>query len=232
MILPAPPSFAVGAGIGAGSVLSRASRIVIAATLLLQAGIAGAHDGVRHKTPAAAAAHAAKAGAGAAPAGLPFPIEIAPKFELIDQSGRKVTERTYAGRPVVLFFGYASCKAICSVALPRLGAALDLLGARAGRIAALMITVDPARDTPESMGPALARWHRRLRGLTGTPEQLARARAAFQVDAKKMFDDPNAGAVYSHGSFIYLIGADGKVKTLIPPILGPERIAALIAKYL
>ena len=210
-------------------------RLLAALALAATAGSAWAHNGVVHKNAAEAAAHAAKtAPAKALPAGpaLPFPVKITPKFDLIDHSGKPVTEQSFAGRPMVVFFGYANCQAICSVALPRLGAALDILGAKAGQVAALMITVDPARDTVATMGPALAKWHKRLTGLTGSPGKLAAARAAFQVEAKKAFDDPDAGAVFSHGSFLYLIGADGKVKSVVPPILGPERIAALIGKYL
>ena len=58
------------------------------------------------------------------------------------------------------------------------------------------------------------------------------ARAAFQVEAKKIFDDPAGNPVYAHGSFIYLIGPDGKVLTLLPPILAPERMAEIIRTYL
>ena len=132
---------------------------------------------------------------------------------------------------MAIFFGYASCEAICSVALPRLGQALDLLGPKGTVLAPILITVDPARDTPEAMGPALARWHPRLIGLTGSEAALAEARAAFQVEASEVFQGPD-GPVYAHGSFIYLVGPDGRVLTLVPPVLGPERMAEVIAGYL
>ena len=118
---------------------------------------AGAHDGVPHAAAAGTAAPAA------APA-LPFPAEIRARFRLMDRTGREVTQADFAGRPMAVFFGYASCEAICSVALPRLGEALDLLGDRAAGLAPILITVDPARDTPDRMGAALARWHPRLIG--------------------------------------------------------------------
>ena len=95
-----------------------------------------------------------------------------------------------------------------------------------------MITVDPRRDTVATMGPALAKFHPRLRGLTGSDKALAAARAAFQVDTAEVLTDADGNPVYSHGSFIYLIGADGKVRTVLPPILGPERMAEIIASYL
>lgn len=164
--------------------------------------------------------------------GLPFPVEIAAEFDLINQDGERVTEADFSGTPMAIFFGYANCEAICSVALPRLGEALDLLGEDVGGIWPLVITVDPARDTPENIGPALAKWHPRLRGLTGSEDALAAAREAFQVQSEKVFDDPEGNPVYSHGSFIYLIGGDGKVLTIMPPILGPERMAEIMRSYL
>lgn len=199
-------------------------RAALLAALL--AAPALAHDGVDHKTPAEAAAHAA-----ATPA-LPFPVDIEARFRLTDQTGRAVTEADFAGRPMAVFFGYANCEAICSVALPRLGAALDMLGEKADGLAALLITVDPARDTVETMGPALAKWSPHLVGLTGSEAALADARAAFQVEASQVGEDFEGRPIYAHGSFVYLIGPDGKVLTLLPPILGPERMAEIIGSYL
>lgn len=209
-------------------------RLWLAAALTALALPAAAHNGVVHKNAQEAAAHAAEAAAevGKPTPGLPFPVDIRAEFALINQEGEPVTQADFAGKPMAIFFGYANCEAICSVALPRLGEALDLLGEDANALSPLLITVDPARDTPERMGPALARWHPKLRGLTGSEGALAAARQAFQVQSEKVFDDLEGNPVYSHGSFIYLIGGDGKVLTLLPPILGPERMAEIIQSYL
>ena len=196
--------------------------------LALAAGLAPAalaHDGATHATTAQAAAREA------GPA-LPFPFEITPRFALIDHTGRAVTEADYAGRPMAIFFGYANCEAICSVALPGLAAALDLLGPEGAEIAPILITVDPARDTPEAMARRLAQYHPRLIGLTGSEAALAEARAVFQVEARQVAETPEGAPLFAHGSFIYLVGRDGVVKTLLPPILSPERMAELMRKYL
>jgi protein SCO1/2 len=188
-----------------------------------------AHDGVTHTTTAETAAHQA------GPAVLfpaPFPVEITPRFDLVDQTGRAVSQADFAGRPMAIFFGYANCEAICSVALPRLAAALDLLGAVGAEIAPVLITVDPARDTPEAMTMSLPKYHPRLIGLTGSETALAEARAVFQVEARQVTQTPEGAPIYAHGSFIYLVGRDGLVKSLLPPILAPERMAELMRKYL
>lgn len=191
-----------------------------------------AHNGVIHDSEAEAEAHRKQDPESPPTPALPFPVDIKAEFSLINQDGQPVTHTDFAGKPMAIFFGYANCEAICSVALPRLGAALDLLGDDADALVPLLITVDPDRDSPETMGPALAKWHPRLRGLTGSEDALAKARDAFQVQSEKVFDDPEGNPIYSHGSFIYLIGGDGKVLTLLPPILGPERMAEIIRSYL
>ncbi|MDJ0944445.1 MAG: SCO family protein [Kiloniellales bacterium] len=211
---------------------------LLAAAVLLIAGPAAAHDGVEHETPEEAAAHAAQSQAPEArsplpetPA-LPFPIEIEASFDLVDQTGARRSETDFAGRPMLIFFGYASCEAICSVALPRLAGALDILGDKADALQPIMITVDPVNDTPAALAEALPKIHPRLLGLTGTEAELAAARAAFQVDAKKLHEMVDGTPVYSHGSFIYLLDGDAKVLTVLPPILGEDRIAELILKYI
>ncbi len=205
-------------------------RRVLALLAVLAAAPAGApalaHDGVVHATPSEAARHAA-----AAPA-LPFPVEIRPRFALTDHTGRAVSEADFAGRPMAIFFGYASCESICTVALPAIGAALEILGPAGAGIAALMITVDPERDTPEAMARKLPEYSPRLVGLTGSEAALAEARAAFQVETSEVTRLPDGTPVYAHGSFIYLVGPDGVVKSVLPPILAPERIAELMAKTL
>ncbi len=200
----------------------------LALALALVAGLAPAalaHDRALPMTTAQGAAQ----GAGAA---LPFLIEITPRFALIDQTGRAVTEADFAGRPMAIFFGYASCEAICSVALPSLAAALDLLGPDGAGIAPILITVDPARDTPEAMARRLAQTHPRLIGLTGSEAALAEARAVFQVETSQVAETPEGAPLYAHGSFIYLVGGEGVVKSLLRPILSPERMADLMRKYL
>ncbi|MEM7211152.1 MAG: SCO family protein [Pseudomonadota bacterium] len=201
---------------------------------LLLAGPAFAHDGVKHGSAEEAKAHKAETAAavGKPTPALPFPVDIKAEFALIDQDGRAVTQADFAGKPMAIFFGYANCEAICSVALPRLGQALDLLGDDVDALAPVLITVDPTRDTPEKIGPALAKWHPKLRGLTGSEEALAKAREAFQVETSLVGEDAAGQPIYAHGSFIYLLDGEGQVMTLLPPILGPERMAEILRGYL
>jgi len=118
------------------------------------------------------------------------------------------------------------------VALPALLQAVELLGPDADRIAPVLITVDPANDTPQALARNLPHWSPRLTGLTGTEAALAEVRGQFQVEAEHLATGPDGAPIIAHGSFVYLVGADGELKTLLPPILSPERMAELMRKYL
>ncbi|MEM9781692.1 MAG: SCO family protein [Pseudomonadota bacterium] len=209
--------------------------IAVAGALCL--GTASAHDGVVHATPEEAARHLAET-EGAAPSlpplgpVTPFPIEIEVAFSLVDHSGRDVTEADFVGRPLLLFFGYTGCEAICDVALPRMAAVLDLLDVGPDRLQAAMITIDPENDTAERLAEAMPGIHPRLIGLTGDQAALAAARKAFQVEISRVAELPDGTPIYAHGSFVYLLDGAGTVATILPPILSDERMADIVARYL
>lgn len=163
----------------------------------------------------------------------PFGGAIGGSFDLIDHFGNARQLEDYRGKHVMIFFGYANCLAICSAALPLMGETIDLLGEEAGKnIVPLMITVDPKNDTPEFMRKKLAEYHPALIGMTGSEGALADVRSKFQVRTEFMGEDIDGKPIYNHGSYIYLLGPDGKFETLVPPILGPEQMAKIIGKYL
>jgi protein SCO1/2 len=168
---------------------------------------------------------------GPALAGSPLPFDVGGPFELTDQHGDTRTDESYRGKPALLFFGYAQCQSICSVALPRMAEAVDLLDEAGTEVQPILITVDPARDTPEALAAAAPDMHPRLSALTGTDAALAAARKSYRVESKRIGEDVD-GPIYAHGSFIYLLGPDGEVLSLMPPVLAPERMAEITLGYL
>jgi protein SCO1/2 len=186
------------------------------ALLLALAAPASAHDGPHAPAEAVTAA--------------PFPVTMRADFALVDQHGAPRTPADFAGGPWLLLFGYATCEAICSVALPRMAEAVDILAAQGVEATPVLITVDPARDTPAALAEAAPKLHPRLVALTGAEAALAAARRAFQVEASVVFEAPD-GPVFAHGSFVYLMRPDGTAATLMPPILAPERMAEIVAAH-
>jgi protein SCO1/2 len=197
----------------------RRAAALLAGAIGLGAAAAGAHD---LPAPPVAAAPATPGFPGAAVGG---------PFRLVDQRGAARTEVDPAGRPQLVFFGYAACPGICSAALPALAELTDRLKAAGRPATPILITIDPALDTVARLGPAAAAIHPDLVALTGAPEALAAARAAFQVEAELLFVSPEHGPIYAHGSYVYLLDAEGRFLTLLPPILSPARMAEIVLSY-
>ncbi len=170
------------------------------------------------------------AGAAAQPAA--FPVDLGGPFVLMDHTGRAVSDEDFRGTFMLVFFGYANCPGICPTGLRAMTEALDLLSEKGERVVPLLITVDPKHDTPENLAPAVAKIHPRLIGLTGSLEALSAAAKAYKVSAKPAGRSWQGTQIIDHGSFVYLMGPDGKFLTLFPPVMLPDAMAKAIGRYL
>jgi protein SCO1/2 len=168
----------------------------------------------------------------AAAAGPPLPFDLGGSYSLVNQYGQTRTEADPDGRAQLVFFGYANCLNICSAALPDMAETVDLLAADGIAVTPVLITVAPEQDRVETMSAPLAELHARFVGLTGTEEALGQAYDAFAVEITPVFEDPEYGWVYAHGSFIHLLDPSGEVLTLLPPILGAQEMARIARGYL
>ena len=160
---------------------------------------------------------------------LPQGTALGGPFSLTDQAGRAVTERDFAGRWLLLYFGYTYCPDVCPTELGTIAATLDALGPAAERVVPMLITVDPARDTPEQLADYVGRFHPRMQGLTGTPEQVAEVARRFRVYYGRVQRPEMSEYLMDHSSFIYLVGPDSRVRMLFRPDTRPEDIAAAVA---
>lgn len=142
-------------------------------------------------------------------------------FRLQASDGRVVTERSFPGRTLLIYFGYASCQDVCPVTLSAVADALQTLGGRGDRIQPLFITIDPARDTPKVLQGYVAGFSPRLLGLTGTPDELRRVQRKYRIASSI-----HPGGVLDHTSVLLLVGPDGH---LLAPIRADEDGAAMAA---
>jgi cytochrome oxidase Cu insertion factor (SCO1/SenC/PrrC family) len=136
--------------------------------------------------------------------------QVGGPFTMVNHRGETVTEKSFRGKPLLLFFGFTFCPDICPTELQVMAAALDELGAQGKDIQPVFVTVDPARDTPDVMAQYVANFGDRLVGLTGSPDQVAAMAKAYRVFYEKRDNaaDP-ASYLMDHSSIIYLMGRDG-----------------------
>ncbi len=151
------------------------------------------------------------------------PAPIGGPFALVDQDGNKVTDKDFAGKPSVIFFGYTSCPDVCPTTLLNLSNWLKAIGPDAEKLNVLFISVDPERDTPAHMKEYLSSFDPRIRGLTGTDDQVAAVAKAYRVYYKRIPGE-DGGYTMDHSSAIYLMDRAGQ---FVAPLASQtdERIA-------
>jgi len=137
------------------------------------------------------------------------PSSVGGPFRLLDHNGRVVTDANFKGRPFLVFFGFTHCPDICPTALFEMSEVLKRLGSDADKTAALFISVDPERDTPEKLKDYVSSFHPRVFGLTGTPAEIEAVTRAYRAYAKKVPLD-GGGYTMDHSAIVYLMDKDGR----------------------
>src|ERR1700742_3731729 len=141
--------------------------------------------------------------------GVTAPAAIGGPFQLTDQSGAVVTDKSLQGRPTLIFFGFTHCPDVCPTSLFEISEILRAMGGDADRVNAYFISVDPDRDNEAAMKDYLSSFDPHLKGLTGNPEAIAKVATEYRVYSKKV---PLKDGDYTmdHTALTYLMDRDGK----------------------
>ncbi len=159
------------------------------------------------------------------------PASIGGPFQLSDQAGRTVTEKDLQGRPTLVFFGFTHCPDVCPTSLFEMSEVLRAMGSDADKVNAYFVSVDPERDTPVAMKDYLSSFDPHLKGLTGSPEAVAKITSGYRVYAKKV---PLKDGDYTidHTALIYLMDRNGRFVAPFNIKRTPEEGAADLKRYL
>lgn len=154
-------------------------------------------------------------------------------FALVDQNNRATTDRDFAGRYRIMYFGYTFCPDICPTDVQNIGAAMRLLEksdpALAARVVPIFVSIDPARDTPAVLKQFVSAFHPRLVGLTGSPQKIARVAKEYGIFFARGKGNAD-GYLMEHSRQIYLMDPAGKPLALLPET-PPQAMADEIAKW-
>lgn len=154
-------------------------------------------------------------------------------FKLTDHTGKRVTEKDYRGKYMLVFFGFTFCPDVCPGSLQVMTEALERLGKKAERLTPLFISVDTERDTPEELARYVKSFYPTLVGLTGSPEEIAAAAKAYRVVYRKVKDERStAGFTYDHTTFFYLMDPNGEFVTHFNHGIDPKTLAERLDKFL
>jgi cytochrome oxidase Cu insertion factor (SCO1/SenC/PrrC family) len=154
-------------------------------------------------------------------------------FSLVDQRGKQVTEQDFAGRFMLVYFGYTFCPDICPLTLATMAQAIEQLSPeQADQVVPIFITVDPERDTVKQLASYAPLFSPRLVALTGTPEQIKQAAKAYRVYFAKVAGGGSSDYLMDHSAFIYLMGPDGRYRRHFGHNATPEDIAKALREEL
>ncbi|WP_375280903.1 SCO family protein [Pseudooctadecabacter sp.] len=131
-------------------------------------------------------------------------------FELTDHRGMVRSQDDFAGRWMLVFFGFTYCPDVCPTPLSDISAWLEDFGPEAEGMNVIFITVDPERDTVEAMADYVSYFHPSVRGWTGPGDEIARAADGFRVRYEKIPTD-SGDYTMNHTASVFLFDETGRL---------------------
>jgi protein SCO1/2 len=132
-------------------------------------------------------------------------------FKLTDQNGRAVTDRSFHGKPVLLYFGFTSCPDVCPTDLARVQRIARRVQKAGGpSLTPIFVSIDPERDTPAKMKGYVSAFGPGMVGLTGTPVQIAVITDRYHVYYKKVPYGRKGQYMMDHSTFVFLLDRNGR----------------------
>jgi protein SCO1/2 len=151
-------------------------------------------------------------------------------FTLTAADGSTVSDQTYRGKWLVIFFGYTHCPDACPIALTTLSQALEKLGADASKLQALFITVDPERDTRQVLSDYLTAFDSRIVALTGDQAAINKVIKEYRVFVAPQKKDEGGDYLVDHSAYFYLMDPQGAFIGVFAPDSSGEEIADRLRK--
>lgn len=153
-------------------------------------------------------------------------------FSLTDHTGQKRTLLDFRGQVVLVFFGFTSCPDTCPTIMRRFQETLRILGPDAARLQALLITVDPDRDTPDALAKYLSGFHPSFLGLYGTKEEIRNVTREFRVFISKQTGKDASNPTVNHGPGSYAFDPAGQLRLFVSPDITAADLAEDVKKLL
>jgi len=153
----------------------------------------------------------------------------APRIDLAATNGSTVGLDSFAGKLLVVYFGYTHCPDVCPTTLATLDDALGRLGDGAADVQVVMVTVDPERDSVELLDEYLGYFNESFLGLTGPRADIERVATAYGVYFAVHEGGSASGYTVDHTAKLMVIDRGGHLRLVFPPELTADDIATDLA---
>jgi protein SCO1/2 len=161
------------------------------------------------------------------------PVTVGGSFALTASDGTAVTDQTYRGKWLLVYFGYTSCPNTCPMTLNEIATALEKLGTDAAKMQPLFITVDPQRDTRKVLEQYTQSFDPRIVGLTGSSQQIDAVTQEYGAYAVRHKTGPGAeDYVLDHSTYLYVMDPGGKFVRAFDADTSGDRIADALRELL
>ena len=152
--------------------------------------------------------------------------DYARDFALTDHNGQPRSIKDFAGKVVVLFFGYTQCPDVCPTTMAELAEVKKLLGKDGERLQGLFVTVDPQRDSPEVLKAYMGNFDPTFLALYGTPEKLEALAKEYKMYFKKAEGKTPTSYTMDHSAGSYVYDTQGKLRLYTSYGTGAQPLAA------
>ena len=152
--------------------------------------------------------------------------DYAKDFALTDHNGQQRSIKDFAGKVVVVFFGYTQCPDVCPTTMAELAEVKKLLGPDGDKLQGLFVTIDPERDTPELLKAYMANFDPTFLALYTTPDKLALLAKDFKVYYKKVEGKTPTSYTMDHSAGSYIYDTQGRLRLYTRYGSGAQAMAA------
>jgi protein SCO1 len=134
-------------------------------------------------------------------------------FTLTSTDGGSFTLSDHRGEVILIYFGYRACPDFCPTTFAELKRVYTDLNQPADKLKIVFITVDPERDTLESLAMYTDAFDEDFIGLRGEGDILTQVTDQFDVVAeKRQVGDSALSYLIDHTASIFLIDTEGRLK--------------------
>lgn len=153
------------------------------------------------------------------------PPNPAGALDLVDQNNQAFSLEQHRGKVILLYFGYTYCPNYCPTTLVEMQSVENLLDDRAEDVEVVMVTVDPARDTPTRLKEYMEFFDPTFIGLSGTEESIEAAKVPYGAFAEAQAPDASGAYLVDHSTSLYAIDTEGNLRLTWAYGTSPEDIS-------
>lgn len=143
----------------------------------------------------------------------------------VDFNGKSVKDSDFQGKKRLIFFGFTNCPSVCPLGMATLSQAMGQIEGKHGKdafkdSAVLLVSTDPARDTPAQMKKWLSHFNDNIVGITGDQKRMDEIAKNYRADQ-----------MGHHSPYLYIMDEAGKFQALVNTQNGADAVFKAIEKH-